>query len=956
LIRENDRRLEKVGTGRLRGKTSLIILVLFFLSGAAALVYEVVWMRMLTLVFGATAFATSTILASFMAGLALGSFFFSRIIDRGGNPLKVYALLEAGIGLSAFLMPLVFSGLDSIYVAVSQHFHVSFYLISLVRFTFSFLVLLIPTTLMGGTLPVLSKFVVRGTESLGWSVGNLYSINTFGAVVGCFSSGFFLIMVLGVKESTYVAGVTNFLIAGTVVALNRRLGMSGRADGSLKKSEKEQAGSEKEAYSSKIARLALWAAAISGFCALAYEVFWTRALVFLLDNTTHAFTIMLATFLSGLAIGSFVIAKFIDTRRKLLAWLGFIEILIGLFAILAISVFGNLKTGFASGAGESSSMIFWKWTGLRFMNSFFIMLGPTVLMGMTFPLFSKIYTRNVGAAGKAIGSVYSINTIGAIFGSVTAGFMLVPLIGVRQSILFIASINAVIGGILILHEPLMKYKNRMKTVVGLGLLFIIAGTVVLTNGKMTFTSYMEKLKSTEIRYYKEGIGATVKVLEDERGSKFLSIDGFPVAGTSFTSHDIQKALGHFPLLLSHVPSPRVGIIGFGAGGTSWAVMQYNVKEVDCVELVPAVRDAAKWFSEVNHGVLSDPKFNLIAGDGRNYVLVTDKKYDVISIDATSPKCAGNGSLYALEFYELCKKRLSKDGLAAQWLPLHLLSDEEMRMTVRTFKMAFPHATLWFTPARTYGLLVGTQEKLEIDFESLSGKLKLPNIKRELAPLYVADPFDFLSCYVMGEEALNTYAGDARINTDDHPYLEFTPSLANFVPTDYHVQNTLNISKTRESVFPLLVDSGETDVEIAAVKEKLQKRFEATQYSLSGEVFAFQEMLEKAIVEYHKALQIDSEDRVTQYFLESAESKLKHFYLIRGLNYQAHGADKEAISEFTKAIEMDPNFVPALYNLAVSYVNEGLTEKAKPELIKVLELAPQHENARRVLKKLEERGF
>jgi spermidine synthase len=336
--------------------------------------------------------------------------------------------------------------------------------------------------------------------------------------------------------------------------------------------------------------------------------------------------------------------------------------------------------------------------------------------------------------------------------------------------------------------------------------------------------------------------------------------------------------------------------------------------------------------------------------------VTDKKYDVISIDATSPKCAGNGSLYAFEFYELCKKNLTKDGLAVEWLPIHLLSDDETRMIVRTFQKVFPHTTLWFTPARTYCLLLGTQEQLMINFRTLSGKLESHNIKQELEQLYLTDPFDFLSCFVMGEEALNIYAEGTKINTDNHPYLEFTPSLAYFVPTEYHVQNTLNISKFRESVFPFLIDTGETDVEIAAVKAKLQKRFEATQYSISGLVFAFQDMLEKAIVEYHKALLIDPEDKLTKYILESAKFKLKHSYLVRGLNYYAHRRYKEAINEFTKAIEIDQNFVAARNSLAVSYMNEGMYEKAKLELIKVLELAPQHENARDALKKLEELGF
>jgi spermidine synthase len=232
---------------------------------------------MLTLVFGATAFATSTILSSFFAGLALGSFYFGRVIDRGRNPLLVYAVLEAGIGVFAFLMPLLFSGLSEVYVLISQQLGIGYHGISLIRFVCSFLVLLIPTTLMGGTLPVIVKFFAKRHERLGWHVGHLYSTNTFGAVVGTLSAGFYLILMLGVKETAYVAGVVNLLIAGFVLVLAWRMGIRPVADSTAKRSEEEPEAGWGDAFSSRLALLALWAVGVSGFCALALEVFWTRA-------------------------------------------------------------------------------------------------------------------------------------------------------------------------------------------------------------------------------------------------------------------------------------------------------------------------------------------------------------------------------------------------------------------------------------------------------------------------------------------------------------------------------------------------------------------------------------------------------------------------------------------------------------------------------------------------------
>ncbi|MDH3457964.1 MAG: fused MFS/spermidine synthase [Gemmatimonadota bacterium] len=850
-------RLEDAGVRR-------AILVLFFLSGACGLVYEVVWMRMLTLVFGVTAFATSTILASFFAGLALGGFYFGRLVDKGRNPLLIYASLEAGIGIFAFLMPLLFLGLSALYVATAQRFALSFHQISLLRFVLCFAVLVIPATLMGGTLPVMVKFFARRPERLGWSVGQLYSVNTFGAVLGALAAGFFLILLVGVRESAYVAGVANLLIAGIVVALERSLRPSPAASSAPGSGASAPGEPGADAASRNIARLALWAVGISGFCALALEVFWTRALVFFLDNSTHAFATILTAFLLGIAIGSLLIARLVDTRRKLLTWLGVIQLLIGVSAALAVPILSGSTSVFRSMQGISlDAMLHWKWIGMRFVKCLSVMLVPTVLMGMTFPLVAKIYTRNLGMVGTALGNVYSVNTMAGVLGSMVAGFVLIPLIGVQNGIMLVAAINIALGGILLLSEPLITASTSRRVAVGFG--FSLPGLAILylmIGGPMHLASYYEGIDRPEVLSYTEGVGATVKVYRDRVGDRTLSVNGFPVAGTGLAAHDAQKPLAHFPLLLSTVASPKVNIIGFGAGGTSWGIMQYDPSEVDCVELVPAVLDAAGWFPDINHGVLDDPAFTVILDDGRNHVLVSDKQYDVISIDATTPKMAGNGSLYTREFYELLAARLSPDGLVVQWLPFHLLSDEEMRMIVKTFMTAFPHTTLWFSPLRHHSILVGTQAKLVIDFGALRRKLERQSIQHELAYFApVTDPIDFLGWFVMGEGALAKYASSARVNSDNHPYLEFTPAMAYFRSDSYRVRNLLTLRQWRESAFPLLVDVGETDEEIAAVAESVQRRFEATHHSIGGDIYATLRRPTDALAEYNSALLIDPQEKI-----------------------------------------------------------------------------------------------
>jgi spermidine synthase len=841
-----------------------VILALFFISGACSLVYEVVWMRMLTLVFGVTAFATSTILASFFAGLALGGFYFGRVVDKDRNPLLVYASLEAGIGIFAFLMPLLFLGLSGLYIAIAQRFALGFYQISFLRFVLCFSVLVIPATLMGGTLPAMVKFFAGRPERLGWNVGRLYSVNTFGAVLGALAAGFFLILLLGVRESAYVAGVANLLIAGIVFALERPLRASRAATSAPMSGAKAPGEGGADVFSPNIARLALWAVGVSGFCALALEVFWTRALVFFLDNSTHAFATILTAFLLGIAIGSLLIARFVDTGKKLLTWLGVIQLLIGISAALAIPILSGSTSVFRSMEGVSlDAMLHWKWIGMRFVKCLSVMLVPTVLMGMTFPLVAKIYTRNLGKVGTALGNVYSVNTIAGVLGSVMAGFVLIPLIGVQTGIMVIATINIALGGVLLLSEPLIRASTTRRVAVGLGLsLPGLAVLYLITSGPMRLASYYEGIDRPEVLSYTEGAGATVKVYRDRVGDRTLSVNGFPVAGTGLAAHDAQKPLAHFPLLLTTVASPRVNIIGFGAGGTSWGIMQYDVAGIDCVELVPGVLDVAGWFPDINHGVLDDPLFNVILDDGRNHALVSSREYDVVSVDATTPKMAGNGSLYTREFYELLAARLSPNGLVVQWLPFHLLSDEEMRMIAKTFMTAFPHTTLWFSPLRHHSILVGTQAKLRIDFRSLRRKLERQTIQQEFAYFAPAtDPIDFLSWFVMGEEALAKYVADARVNSDNHPYLEFTPAMAYFASDVYRIRNLLTLRTWRESPFPLLTNVGETDEEIDAVTEKVRRRFEATHHSIGGDIYATLRRPTEATAEYNRALTIDPQEKI-----------------------------------------------------------------------------------------------
>ena len=847
------------------------VLVLFFLSGACGLVYEVVWMRMLTLVFGATAFAAAAILASYFAGLALGSLLFGRLADRSRNPLALYALMEVGVGVFAFLMPVLFAGVTGVYVAIAQALDLAYYPMTVVRLVLSFLVLLIPTTLMGGTLPVMVAWFTRR------------GVNTFGAVVGTLAAGFFLILLLGVREAAYLAGAVNLAIAGGVWWLSRRswaavdeeasgagapsegaAAAGGVAEGDVSDGATDgvtPAAEPAHLLTPAHARLALWAVGVSGVCALALEVFWTRSLVYFLDNSTHAFTTMLTAFLLGIALGSALIARFIDRRKGLLLRLGVVEVLIGLSALAAIPVLSRSTPVMEQMMGVTADdLLAWKWIGLRFVTSLAVMLVPTVLMGMTVPLVARIYTRSRQAVGSSLGKVYSVNTLGGVLGSALAGFVLIPLIGVQGGIALAAGTSLLLGGVLLWAEPALVARPRVRVTSAVVVALMAVGAGVLTGDELILTSFKERVDDETVLFYREGIGSTVKVYQDGMGDRYVSIDGFPVAGTSFGLQDAQKSLGHIPMLLSDVPQARVNLIGFGAGGASWGVLQYDVASVDVVELVPAVLEAAVWFPEINHGVVDEPRFTAIREDGRNYALVTDKVYDVISIDATSPKMAGNGSLYTVDFYRILERRLSQRGMAVQWLPFHLLSDAEMRMTARSFQTVFPHTTVWFSPIRHHALLIGTREPLKVDLDLIATKLERPGVREELEPMGVREATDVMTWFIMGEEGVARYAQGAALNTDNHPLLEFTPAMAYFYTMKYVTENLYALGMARESPWPILVDRTTTDEERAAFKEAVDTRMMANQHTVSGDIFYYLGLEDKARGEYAMGLLLDPKEK------------------------------------------------------------------------------------------------
>lgn len=944
---------------------------LFFGSGFSGLVYEVVWVRILQTILGSTTYAVSIVLTAFMAGLAIGSFYAGRLIGKRAEALKIFGWIELGIGFFAFLSPVLLTALNPIYVWLHNEILNSFPLLNLVRFILSFAILIVPTAFMGATLPVLSKFFVKRESKLGTDIGGLYGFNTLGSMVGCFSTGFFLIEQIGVRRSIFLAALINLLIAAIIFILHRRfsnLWAAPSEDHSVKVKTKKET---QAIYSTTLLRLVLLTFAVSGFVALGYEVLWTKAISFFAGNTSYAFSTMLTTFLCGLGVGSVIAMRFCDRMRSLLIGFGLAEILIGFCAILTIPMFARLfflmePTPF----GGSEATPVW----LKFSYSFLAMLLPTLIMGAIFPLVSKIYTRSINQIGRSIGNIYSINTTGAILGSAVAGFVLIPLIGIQKSILLLATVNIVVGIILIACSPEMTFKRKCTLLVPIVLFTTILTSIVPVSGKIFSSIKRPTMPRGNSIYYKEGVTHIVEILESKDGTRHLILDGGINASTASTGVGmrVHMLMAQLPLLLHQNPR-SILLIALGSGMTAGATLAFgSLETIDCPEISPDVVKAANYFSKWNHNILNSPRFNLYIEDGRNFVLTTARRYDIITTGIIHPKhSAGNASLYSRQYYEICKSKLNKGGIICQWVPLNGLKVSEFKLILKTFQEVFPHSTLWF--AQTFGswgnsntLLIGTDDELRIDYNKLEKDLREDEIASDLKSEGIHNVFELLDCFAMSEKGLAEYVSDQiEITTDDRPLLEFGS-------VEMHYAEILaDLASKREPILPHLINVGRSSEDSVHIYDKLQNYFEVSNKCIQGDIAALRKRYGKALAEYSAALKLaPHREDVRCQFLELqiqthkylAESLLKqkdrygsdieqYLQLLEvnpddaealfrtGYLYQKLGWLDAAIFQYEEALKLEPDNLEVRHNLAVVYDIKGWTDKAIEELEIVVRMNP-----------------
>jgi len=885
--------------------------LLFLLSGAAGLIYQVVWTRYLTLLFGSTTLAVSTVVTSFMAGLGLGSFLFGRYADRTGKGLRLYAILEVGVAVAALLFPSIVEILKTPFLRLSWAFSDSYLLFPLARFLLCFVGLLLPTILMGGTLPAITKYFVRERRTFGGGVGALYAVNTFGAMLGCVAAGFFLIATIGTEGAVRVGVALNLVAAVGAWAISRAgeegAGIRRRAPAGR---ESAPEGSEPVGSAQLRPEWILLFFAVAGFTSLAYEVLWTRALLFFLGHfAAYAFTIILATFLFGIAAGSAAYPLLFRRGKNLLLAFAVIEIGIGVFGALSIAVFGGLFELIETFERAFPSESWWKYILARAGGSFAVVLVPTFLMGLAFPVASAIYARAGRGYGATVGYVYAANTAGAILGSLLAGFFFLPLLGQAESIAFVALLNLVLGGVL-LWLALRRGQVR-SFAIGAAALLVIAALGNLFGAEkrpmiLHTQHFADPNRPVELLYAHEGASASIAVLRDVNLEHLeLNINGESTAYTTYTDMQVHLALAHLPLLLVEDPK-KVLVIGFGFGSTSYgSVVHPSVEEVRCVELVPKEVETAPYFESVNHGVLNHPEFRLVIDDGRNYVFTTMERFDFISFNAVHP--SHSPALYTVEFYEQCRDRLTEDGVICAWVPNNNFTEHQFRSLMKTFTAIFPHSSLWYVNPN-HLVLIGTMKELRIPLTRFREKAAYGPVREDLARYTMDDPWQLLAYHLMDEEALDRYTTGAAVNSDVHPTIEFSRELG----TRPEILDAMLYH--RSSVFPYL----EFDGDAGAVLDTLRRYERATFHLVSAQGILWR------VARYPEGIDIGS--------LSDTEFREAFRYLPEDKNLRVLSSTSDAdLTKAERRLRENPEDGEGLHQLLRIYSFRGEWEQSEAAL-------------------------
>ncbi|MCC6739031.1 MAG: fused MFS/spermidine synthase [Planctomycetia bacterium] len=861
----------------------LLLAAVFMASGAAALVYEVAWVRMLAATLGASSYTIGTALAAYMAGLAIGARWIGARADRDARPLRTYAKLELGIAAAAALVPLAFLAMPALNRAAYGALEGHLWALTAVRCALAFAVLLVPTALMGATFPAMAS-AAAAEGHRGWRVGLVYGANTLGAVGGVLAAGFWLIGTYGLRMTTWIAVGVN------VAAALAALALAARQKPLVLVPEAGVPGVSEDEAPAPERRLALAAAATCGFVSLGFEVLWTRMFAVLFASITYSFAMMLAVFLLGLALGAPLAGRISDAvKRARLEFAGALQLLVAVAALAAYMVFPYLKTqtGTTSLAfGGPSWMVYLR--SLAF-DAASVMLLPAFLMGCILPVAARILAQGP-AQGMAsrLGRVYAVNTLGAMAGSLVTGFVLIP--GLRNfahvSIL-LALVSALAGAALLFRGGNWAPLNRwLVTGVAAIAMALTVWAGPFRENVLLAKAGLAKPGITRL-WYEEGPSLTVAVTEEEgTRDRTMWTDAFKVAGTGDT-YEYMRMIAHLPMLLN--PDAKSAcVVGLGTGTTAGALALWPLESLDIVELCPEVSRATPYFKRANRGLMDrvgrDPRLRLVFDDGKAYLRSTRRSYDVVVAEPLNPHMSGASALYSREFYEAARGRLKPGGVVTQWIPIHGVKPEDFRSLFRTFTTVFPETVVWYFKEAV--LLTGHEGKFVLKYAQFKAALDRPQTQAELIPLGLEEVYTLLGCFVAGPRASSNYARYAPVITDDLPTIEyFKPGQ----PVAFAERENLDgLAQHREQILPYVTFEGTTKWQsnyftIVATNhfvarglfvEARKLEMDAERARAAGDMRAAQSLYAQALDKLKAAANAAPEDRYVKRHMLRYEKSLK----------------------------------------------------------------------------------
>jgi spermidine synthase len=775
---------ESSGTGPSSAPGNPVLLALFFASGCAALIYEIVWFQMLQFVIGSSAVSLGVLLGTFMGGLCLGSLLLPGWISSDRHPLRVYAALELGIALIGLLLLFCMSSIGALY---STHVGYGFGGIAL-RGVVAAACLLPPTVLMGGTLPAVARSVAASRQGIAW-LGFFYGGNIAGAVCGCLLAGFYLLRVFDQTIATFVAAAINLGAASIAWIVARR---KPHAVAFVRDAGENAA----------VGRERIWpvytAICLSGWCALGAEVVWTRLLSLLLGGTVYTFSIILAVFLTGLGVGSSIGSWVGPTSRSPRSALGICQMLLSAAIVWAAWQLSLSLPYWPITPALARSP--WHLFQLDLLRTLWAIFPAACLWGASFPLALSAAASPGQDTGRLVGRVYAANTVGAIAGAIAFSILLIGWIGTQQSQRILVAVSALSGVLILLPKALQQTTacrdrpprslTRRGTMGGAvlgaaGLAAALGWSVPEVPGELI--AYGRNLPShagqAEILYRGEGMNSSVAVSRLIDETLNFHVSGKIEASNEPQDMRLQRMLGHLPALLH--PRPRtVLVVGCGAGVTAGCfVVHPEVEKIVICEIEPLIPQVVvTWFGEENYHVVSDPRVRIVYDDARHFILTTNETFDVITSDPIHPWVKGAATLYTQEYFELCRRRLNPGGILTQWVPLYESNPDAVKSELATLFSVFPEASVWGNTSSGSGydvVALAQNEALKVEIDQIIERLGRDDhraVAVSLAGVGIDSAFDLLASFAGRAGDLNRWLQDAHINRDRNLRLQYLAGL------------------------------------------------------------------------------------------------------------------------------------------------------------------------------------